>query len=228
MPQWLGTVLPGHGPWVHRQTVRHGDEPLHEWKTAGPDMKCKVVCTSCNSGWMSQLEEEAKPILTPPIQGHACRLTTHHLEILTYWALKTALMLDRCSEAERQNIPASEFAALYARRAPGTAVHAWIGTCDVARGSWFQARTVDLDSGDAQTRGFGATLWLGHLVFQLISIAVPPAVKLGLKPDLLEAVAPIWPRGFKLDWPVTAALSLEQVVGLGDRIAASGVRMYPY
>ena len=48
-----------------------------------------------------------------------------------------------------------------------------------------------------------------------------------LKPGVREDLAPIWPRGFKLDWPTTPDLTLRQVIDLGDRIAASGVRMVP-
>jgi hypothetical protein len=38
------------------------------------------------------------------------------LELISYWALKTSLMLDRCSEASRQNIPSSEFKDLYVHK----------------------------------------------------------------------------------------------------------------
>jgi hypothetical protein len=68
---------------------------------------------------------------------------------------------------------------------------------------------------------------VGRVVFQVISVRLSGPVKLGLKPDLLTAVAPIWPRNFKLDWPATPDLSLRDVVDLGDRIAASGLQIYP-
>jgi hypothetical protein len=135
-------------------------------------------------------------------------------------------MLDRCSEANHQNIPAAEYTDMYRLKTVLPATHVWLGKCEVAKGSWFQARTVEMDPDGEPAPGYGATLWIGHLV--LHSIAVPPTLKIGLKPDVLDALAPIWPRGFKLDWPATDALSLDQIVGLGDRIAASGIRMYPY
>jgi hypothetical protein len=71
-------------------------------------------------------------------------------------------------------------------------------------------------------------LWgVGHVVFQIISIGLSGRVKLGLKPDVLAVMAPIWPRNFKLDWPATGDLSLRKVADLGDRIADSGLRIYP-
>lgn len=227
MPLWTGNVIPGGGRWVHRHVERHGDHPIRRWSKDAPDLKCNVPCQTCNGGWMAHLEERAKPILTSLILGQSSRLELHNLELISFWALKTCLMLDRCSEAQRQNIPASEFVELYLKQSVLPSAHVWVGKCHVARGSWFQARTLDLDTGDGMTRGYGATLWVGHVVFQLISIGLSGSVKVGLKPDVMADLAPIWPRSFKLDWPATPALSLTDVVHLGDRIAASGLRLYP-
>jgi len=227
MPLWTGKVIPGSGPWIHRHVEYQGGRPIREWRKNVPDLKCRVLCEACNNGWMSQLERDVKPILTPLIEGQSTRLGPHHLEFLSYWALKTSLMLDRCSEASRQNIPDSEFSDLYSRRSVLPWTYVWLGKCDRARGSWFQARTLDMDTKDALTRGYGATLWVGHAVFQVISIQVRGPLKLVLKPDVTKDLSPIWPRSFKLDWPAAPDLTLPQVVDLGDRIADSGVRMVP-
>jgi hypothetical protein len=44
---------------------------------------------------------------------------------------------------------------------------------------------------------------------------------------VLTHLAPIRPRGFTLDWPATPDLTWRQVADLGDRIADSGLRIYP-
>ena len=227
IPLWTGDVIPGSGRWVHRHVERHDDRPLREWTKKVPDLKCRVPCEACNNGWMSKLEGCVKPVLTPLKRGKAIRLELHHLELISYWALKTSLMLDRCSEASRQNIPASEFKDLYYRKSVLPWTYVWLGRCASARGSWFQARTLDMDTKDAVTRGYGATFWIGHAVFEVISIKIRGPLDLVLKPDVRKDLAPIWPRGFKLDWPTTPDLTLRQVVDLSDRIAASGIRMVP-
>jgi hypothetical protein len=228
IPEWVGDVLPGEGRWVQGHAERLVEKSVRRWTTDGPDLKCKVPCQTCNSGWMSQLEDRAKPVLTPLLEGSQQRLEAHDLELISYWALKTALMLDRCSEAGHQNISAAEYAAVYKRKGVLPSTHVWLGKCQVAKGSWFQARTVKMDPDGRPAPGYGTTLWIGHLVIQIISIDVPSTLKIVLKPDLLGALAPIWPRGFKLDWPTTTSLSLEEVVQLGDRIAVSGITMGPY
>jgi hypothetical protein len=227
IPSWTGDVIPGTGPWIHHHVERHGDAPIREWKKDAPDLKCNVPCKRCNEGWMAQLEDRAKPVLVPLIQGRPTRLGPHELEFIAFWAFKTSLMLDRCSDAPRQNIPAAEFRDLYTKQSVLPSAHLSLGRSNVARGSSFQARTVDLDPGDGWTRGYGATLWVGHVVFQIISIRLSGPVKLGLKPDVLAVMAPIWPRNFKLDWPATADLSFREVADLGDHIADSGLRIYP-
>jgi DNA-binding transcriptional ArsR family regulator len=93
----------------------------------------------------------AQPVLTPLIQGKTTRLEPHQLELICFWALKTTLMLDRCNDAQRQNAPESEFREVYEKQSVLASTHVWIGKCDVSRGSWFQSRTVELDTGDKQS-----------------------------------------------------------------------------
>lgn len=62
-------------------------------------------------------------------------------------------------------------------QAPLPSTHVWLGKCVAAQGSWFQARTLDMDTGDALAHSYGATLWVGHAVFQIISIDRPLRVR---------------------------------------------------
>jgi len=54
--------------------------------------KMKVVCGQCNNGWMSQLDEAAKPLLTPIIKGEAVTLDAAGLEIIARWATLKAIV----------------------------------------------------------------------------------------------------------------------------------------
>src|SRR5438045_3538534 len=81
---WTGEVIPGTGPWTHHHVERYGDEPIREWRTDAPDLKCNVVCKSCNNGWMSAVESRAKPVLTPMIQGRSTRLHVHELDLISF------------------------------------------------------------------------------------------------------------------------------------------------
>jgi len=62
------------------------------------------VCENCNSGWMSQLEGAARPILIPLISGaqHPRNLDSAEKEILAKWAFKTAFALDAATMGPRR------------------------------------------------------------------------------------------------------------------------------
>ncbi len=64
------------------------------------------VCTKCNNEWMSQLEAQAKPILTKLILGGATLGSTLDSEraALAHWMVKTACVFD-CSETHERFIP---------------------------------------------------------------------------------------------------------------------------
>jgi len=53
-------------------------------------VKVKGVCKKCNETWMSQIEQDAMPILTPLLKGEQCELDNEKIESLLNWiALKT-------------------------------------------------------------------------------------------------------------------------------------------
>jgi hypothetical protein len=54
--------------------------------------RAKIVCEACNHGWMSKLEGEAKPVLSPLILGHASTLDMVQQILAATWAVKTAMV----------------------------------------------------------------------------------------------------------------------------------------
>jgi hypothetical protein len=67
------------------------------------------VCKDCNNGWMSELEQEARPILVPLIQGHKHPRDLKKQESFTLalWAMKTAYALHFAVGTTRVNVPIS-------------------------------------------------------------------------------------------------------------------------
>jgi len=53
--------------------------------------KVKAVCYRCNTGWLSQLEEELKTVLTKLITGAPCVLDDWTQRRLATWSVKTAM-----------------------------------------------------------------------------------------------------------------------------------------
>jgi hypothetical protein len=58
----------------------------------------KRICEPCNNNWMSQLEDDAIPLLTPVIEGKSRQLSVPEQRVLAAWTTKTALSFVYWSE----------------------------------------------------------------------------------------------------------------------------------
>jgi hypothetical protein len=54
----------------------------------------QVVCAKCNNEWMSDLQNQAKPLLVPLIRGKVPILTNEHHSILTTWAIMFTMVIE--------------------------------------------------------------------------------------------------------------------------------------
>jgi hypothetical protein len=59
-------------PQQHTRTIQAaGEDPVRQEYLKRPyDATARVVCSTCNSGWMSRLETRAKPLLPELMGGH--------------------------------------------------------------------------------------------------------------------------------------------------------------
>lgn len=70
------------GQETRRLNHRSGD--LHS-------KRIRRVCKTCNNGWMSQLQEAAKPLLTPMLDGDTITLNRQKQKIIAAWATMIAM-----------------------------------------------------------------------------------------------------------------------------------------
>jgi hypothetical protein len=102
-PEWIVELLRdklGSGGWTRTRRSEKWIQPKLE-------ITVKRVCKPCNNGWMAELEDRARPILSPMIIAKhlpvelpiAAQLTTSR------WAFKTALMADFISPGDRLFAP---------------------------------------------------------------------------------------------------------------------------
>lgn len=85
------------------------------------------VCGECNSGWMSRLQQEAKPFLVPMLEGREIVLHKRAQRLLAAW---TAMMVMAAEYVEPDliAIPASDRAFLREEKRPPAHWNIWIGT----------------------------------------------------------------------------------------------------
>lgn len=111
-PNWLAKVLP-------RITTSHSNTKLNYFREAENIVvapyfkkhqghiggkKLRIVCEDCNGGWMSKLEQKAKPILTAIFVDKNLIITIEDQFILCSWILMTAMVAE-FSDIETVSIP---------------------------------------------------------------------------------------------------------------------------
>jgi hypothetical protein len=80
----------------------------------------RIVCRACNGGWMSRLEDSARPFLTPMMRGNSLLLNASALATITRWAAMKVMIAefhrpahsvltaaDRAAMRERGEVPSN-------------------------------------------------------------------------------------------------------------------------
>jgi hypothetical protein len=108
LPEWFRKMVnidePRPGSVTHHTP---GNPTEIDFEAIPVSRTAKVVCESCNNGWMSQLEAKAAVILTPLLQGQSGQLSEDDLAVLAQWAFKTAYVIDAASQVRERLFPAS-------------------------------------------------------------------------------------------------------------------------
>lgn len=90
--EWMGEMFPGRKDF--KSTDHLGNE--RSWTAPGLDIKAKVVCEACNTGWMSEIEDKhAKPTMSPLMRGEInAMFGKEQARSLALFAFKSAVVVD--------------------------------------------------------------------------------------------------------------------------------------
>ena len=204
--EWVSKVVPGTGKFQ-----LDGGCGQTRRKTKLMELKNHATCVACNTGWMSRIEQAAKPHLVHPIQGQHVRWATGSAQIaVSAWAFKTALMLDCCWEG--QLFPARQYRYLYDLRVPLPETWITIAAYGVQpdaktfRSGWAARSLIGYSTADGPGHGYRVTFSVGHLVFQIFGHPgreqLQPVRPVTFGDQEIEAFRTLWPlRVGRLDWP---------------------------
>jgi hypothetical protein len=170
------------------------------------------VCATCNNGWMSKLEVDARPLLRPLMEGTGpvTDLTQEERAVVARWAVKTAYMLNSATNYDYK-IPKRYLAEFYANHRPvpnGVCVFAQLHHANLdfywLQGAYWPEvsgdEALDIDPSEATISSYKVTLQLRHL---LLLVACWPYEGWGL--TLWRGIhVPLWPQSgpcfhFELD-----------------------------
>ncbi len=139
--------------------------------------KISCVCVGCNSGWMSRLETETKPILAPLMDDLSLPLNGRHQFTLAKWAMKTSMTGETLgNRKERTQFYTREQAIEFKNswKFPGhTLVSMGRYTGKYELGFFCVEAWDKLPTDPTAIKAYITTILTGKVVFQVISIQVP-------------------------------------------------------
>jgi|GEM_PF-2471915 len=86
--------------------------------------KFRVVCTTCNNGWMSNLEERIKPILLPAVKGKSVVLDDSDISHLARWVVMKVMVAEHSEEGYQiwRHFKLNQLRCIFPNRKNGLAV----------------------------------------------------------------------------------------------------------
>ena len=197
--------------------AERGGQKLGSWRMAKPKLLVKWLCASCNNGWMSRLENEAKPVMKSILDDKLKDIDISAQSTLARWALKTAMVLESIdsdrtwfySEDERQLMGAVQSLP------PRTSV--WIAKCINQPNIYSAAKDLRTAPNNGGVRAYATTMAFGSLAFQIVSIktsvAIPENVTLTYEitgGPWDQTLLQVWPAMQKsMEWPPQYGLNSE-------------------
>ncbi|MGE3843816.1 MAG: hypothetical protein AB7I50_19765 [Vicinamibacterales bacterium] len=229
MPEWLLKYL-GYTP---QQQITHGVADSETGAVTKQRTHSAFtfvdgrVCGGCNHGWMSRLEDAARPILIPMMEGERqlADLTLSEREILGKWTAKTAYM-HSWAGLLKQPVQLEHLHSLYADlgtvapRVFVVAAHATYQqlTSYLQSGRWAHVKLKGIEP-QPDPLAYKITLQFKHLY--LVTAYWPePEVQFVLAPFhlLIWPIAtkrgPVWPGMFPLDAPIHMTYRVSVELGL--------------
>ncbi len=212
-PEWMHPYLLPYVLDHHTRASRFRQQPngvLSEDKIRQGHIfkkRFKFVCQNCNSGWMSGIENDAKPILVPLLEGRRIVVLMSMRRTLAQW-LSLKLMLTDCIGAEPV-LHQQERARFKIENKIPDRLKIWIGTHSSP--DWYAQYSRHKLSATYIPRGAPArnqsgilenmeltAIGIGHLftVFYVSGIPIPLKAKSGVR-----SLWPLQTRGFSGPFP---------------------------
>ena len=216
-PRWLEALFPDLGDVDYvRRTVTHTSDDRHERPGRPFDLVARNVCSSCNSGWMSELESAAQSILTPMLRDEARVLSAVEQHTVATWAVKTMLTVQGTNIGGESFVPVAEYRWFYEHRTPLLGSNVWL--CRYGdRTRWplsvHQYGITVRPGGDPAPQvgepinGYGVAFAVGPVAWWLFGHDVPVT---DMKSGSDDAHLLIWPAlGPDIRWPPLHTLETE-------------------
>jgi hypothetical protein len=216
----MNQLFPGMTGVTFRNIERDGTI-LREWPAPKLNMKTKVVCATCNNGWMSAMERDsAKPAMADLILGNPVgELSKKRAHGLSLFAFKTAVIANR-------SLPESAFfftalqrhAFRRSRTIPGDVAMFLVGMENV-KGGGIGSFNVFYPDRDRPNLSLNVcSFWVGQLGFQVVSAKSVRAQKIESLPTPADLTVSFYPDlAPQIRWPRKRVLSMQAFNDFSNR-----------
>jgi len=169
---WMGEVFSHIKRFRFRQRDHEG-QVIKEWPSPYLDMKAKVVCRSCNNGWMSDLERHhAKPAVEDMILGNKeLSISQSRATSIARFAFKTSVIANHMARTQPSFFPPAIRREFAKSLAIPQGVQMWLaGFLPMETQGHLFARWGNQEiDGIGRIEFYVCTFAVGHLVFQVVS-----------------------------------------------------------
>jgi hypothetical protein len=227
--RWATRFTDAEQRYIFQRSDREGEPPRRDdqrrWRARAYDRQARIVCKTCNTGWMSELEQAVSRLLDPrALDGRL--LNRDEQTLLATWAFKTALTLNAAQPFDQRTIPI-ETARLFGRdQELPEGTYIWLasytGSDDQFPG--YAGLGIDLDDRQDNRRGWRdlsvSTFVIGPFVFQVF-VPVPTVGEVQLRRAPAARIAQLWPIEQPASWRPQPGFDAPGVVWFAEEVLAS-------
>ena len=193
-PETLGYVLRTTNPFTP-----HVPDKEKIYRGYLSNNKLKIVCERCNNGWMSEIEHQAIPILTPLMTGEDITLNEQEQIIVAKWCVLRIIILEFMTPYQR-GILDTELHFFKEHKAPPPHWKIWIGKANTDLEESNYGHSALRSIGAPKPNMHAAYFIFGNLLVHTFSCA-PGTFSYSLKEDLPDYLRPIYPyQSALIDW----------------------------
>jgi hypothetical protein len=215
-PDWILQTLRYDSPMVRRTS----DSVSRVFRG---DVVVKCVCKHCNEGWMSNLENEVKPFVSPLLHGISFAITKEQQRVMSVWLVKIAMVLEATNRVDAGLYTQDERALLKSSSVIPERSLIWIGRFS---GSNLLADGVHIwltiGAKLRAAHGCATTIIVGHLAAQVLTVHVGPEHRKTISVSCADGP---WDASLFNIWPLRAGFMWPPQLAFSERGAMSFVRL---
>jgi hypothetical protein len=237
---WLRDYFPsgGQNEYLRRQIGFDSDE-VHARPGPDFDMVVRDFCSTCNNGWMSDLETSVQPILGPMLKGETRVISAPEQHVLATWAMKTMLAMQGINLGGTRFVSPEQYRWFGEHQTPLSGSYVWLAHYTEAGVTpamtenriliheW--ALTVQppgqpSPQPDDPLNAFQVVFTIGPVVFWMVRYELP-------EPGLIQTASDdahllIWPAlGPDVSWPPRASIASEDELATLSRRIPTGSQL---